>query len=299
MIDVIKYGTITWSHITKPNESDFKLLIDSFHFHPLDIEDCKSIKNSRPKIDDYDDYVFMNLHFPVFDKTQKFIEAKELKIFWCKDNIITMGRTQSMINDIFNVEKKDKKMTVGSSDSLLYNILDKLTKYTQSVVEKIEQDVDDCGSSIFDKRAERTIHKISVTRKNIISLNTMFKPQLILYNKLQNSKVEGFADNMEDYWGNILDYYQKVWDTIEDYGELIRGYSTTFDSLQVNKTNEVMKILTLISSVLLPITFLASLFGMNIDFPFKNDVGAFIVVAVSMVSIIIGMVVYFKYRGWM
>jgi magnesium transporter len=96
-----------------------------------------------------------------------------------------------------------------------------------------------------------------------------------------------------------MDYFQKLWDMVEDDGELIRGYSMTFDSLQVNKTNEVMKILTLISSVLLPLTFIASLYGMNINLPIQNHPFSFVIVAGSMVAIAVAMIVYFKIKRWM
>jgi magnesium transporter len=163
----------------------------------------------------------------------------------------------------------------------------------------VEKNVDSCGKSLFSKHAEKTIEKISITRKNVVLLNTMFKPQLALFNKLQSGAIEGFAENMEDYWGNILDYYQKIWDTVEDSGELIKGYSTTFDSLQVNRTNEVMKILTLISSILLPLTFIASLYGMNIKLPMQDHPQSFLIVGLGMGVIAVGMVVYFKMRKWM
>jgi magnesium transporter len=104
---------------------------------------------------------------------------------------------------------------------------------------------------------------------------------------------------MEDYWGNIMDYYQKIWDIVEDDGELIKGYSMTFDSLQVNRTNEVMKILTLVSSVLLPLTFIASLYGMNIKLPFQEHPFSFLIVSGSMSSIAVMMFVYFKIKKWM
>jgi magnesium transporter len=104
---------------------------------------------------------------------------------------------------------------------------------------------------------------------------------------------------MEDYWGNIMDYYQKIWDMVEDDGELIKGYSTTFDSLQVNRTNEVIKILTLVSSVLLPLTFIASLYGMNIKLPVQDHPYSFFIVATSMLVIALMMFVYFKIKKWM
>ncbi len=104
---------------------------------------------------------------------------------------------------------------------------------------------------------------------------------------------------MEDYWGNILDYYDKMWDMTEDYGELIEGLSTTFDSMQTNKTNEIMKILTLISSIILPLTFLTGLYGMNVLLPMEKNNLAFWIIIVVMLVIGGGMVVYFKRRKWL
>jgi magnesium transporter len=127
----------------------------------------------------------------------------------------------------------------------------------------------------------------------------MFRPQLLLFNKLQSGAISGFAENMEDYWGNILDYFQQSWDMVEDDGELISGYSKTFDSLQVNKTNEVMKILTLVSSILLPLTFIASLYGMNIKLPIQDHPLSFYLVSGVMILIAMGMFMYFKRRKWM
>jgi magnesium transporter len=167
------------------------------------------------------------------------------------------------------------------------------------LVEKIDQDVDACGKALFSKNTEPTIERISITRKNVILMNTIFKPQLVLFNKLQSGTIKGFSENMEDYWGNILDYYQKIWDIVEDDGELIKGYSMTFDSLQVNKTNEVMKILTLISSILLPLTFIASLYGMNIKLPVQDHPFSFAIVTGTMIIIALSMIAYFKFRKWL
>ncbi len=292
-----------WSHIVRPTEEDLQALQERYHFHPLDLEDCRTEVNLRPKIDIYDDYHFIILHFPDFGVTEQFVEVREIKFFWGKDYLISIGKSQWMLKDLFNREKSKSpvsgRMEVGSSDALFYEILDHLMKVTQRLVEKVDKDVDDCGKSLFAKKAEATIEKISMTRKNVILLNTMFKPQIVLFNKLQSGGIKGFAENMEDYWGNIMDYYQKIWDMVEDDGELIKGYSLTFDSLQVNKTNEVMKILTLVSSVLLPLTFIASLYGMNIKLPFQEHAYSFVIVSMSMGGIALGMFVYFKIKRWM
>jgi magnesium transporter len=104
---------------------------------------------------------------------------------------------------------------------------------------------------------------------------------------------------MEDYWGNILDYYQRMWDMTEDYEELIDGLSKTFDSLQANKINEIMKVLTMVSAILLPLTFITGLYGMNLGLPFQSEPNSFWVVILSMVVIATTMIIYFKRRKWM
>jgi magnesium transporter len=115
----------------------------------------------------------------------------------------------------------------------------------------------------------------------------------------ESGEIEGYAENMEDYWGNILDYYQKVWDSTEDYDELIAGLSKTFDSLLSNRTNEIMKMLTLISSIILPLTFITGLYGMNVDLPFQNDPRSFWIIFGVMLAVVGLMIFIFKHRRWM
>ena len=303
MIETIRIGTLKWSHIVRPTDEDLQILKDHYHFHPLDIEDCKSLTNLRPKIDIYDDYYFMILHFPGFDQTDTFVDIKEIKFFWGKDFLISIGKSHWLIKELFNQEKIQsqggKRLEVGTSDALLYRIIEHVMSDTQVLMDKVDKSVENCGKSLFRKNAEKTIERISITRKNIILLNTIIKPQLLLFNKLQSGTIKGFAENMEDYWGNIFDFYQKVYDNLEDNAELIKGYSMTFDSLQVNKTNEVMKILTLVSSILLPLTFLASLYGMNIRLPIQDHPSSFIIIAIIMLGIAITMLIYFRIRKWM
>ena len=99
---------------------------------------------------------------------------------------------------------------------------------------------------------------------------------------------------MEDYWGDILDQYQKMYDLVEDYGELIEGLSKTFDSLQANRTNEIMKVLTYFSTIMLPLTVVTSLFGMNVDFPFITNTTSFWVIVSSMLVLMVALLIFFR-----
>lgn len=302
MIETLKIGTLKWHHILDPSDQDLQYLRDNFHFHPLDIEDCKS-RNQRPKIDIYDDYYFLILHFPNFDRSNRFLKTKEVKIFWGEDFVITIGSTHWVVRALFNQAMENPEssdvMEVGTSDSLLYKILARLMTETLTLIRRIGTEVELINRELFDRRAEKTIERISVTRKNLILLNTIFKPQLRLFHKFESGEIEGYASNMEDYWGDILDYYQKSWDMTEDYAELIEGLSKTFDSLQTNRINEIIRVLTLISSILLPLSFIAGMYGMNIGLPFQDSPKAFILIGSVMALTVIIMVTYFKRKHWM
>jgi magnesium transporter len=104
---------------------------------------------------------------------------------------------------------------------------------------------------------------------------------------------------MEDYWGNILDYNQKMWDLAEDYQELIEGLSKTFDSLQTNRINDIMKTLTFFSAIMLPLTVITGFYGMNIGLPFQNHPLSFIIIIVFMMIISFGMLLYFRRKKWL
>lgn len=306
MIETIHYQSLKWQHITNPSEEDYRYLLEKYKFHPLDIEDCRST-NQRPKIDEYDDYYFLILHFPYFDKGNKFIRIREVKIFWGRDFIITIGKSHWVVKKLFEemqqdlLEKDEDTMRkLSSSDLLLYTILDRLMLETYTLIMRVGAEVDLINYDIFNKKARSIIELISITRRNIILLNTTFKPQLRVLHMFEGGAIKGYVDpevlDMEDYWGNILDQYQKMFDSIEDYGELIEGLTNTFDSLQTNKTNEIMKLMTIISTIMLPLTVITGLFGMNLDFPFLANVKAFWCVIASMVVITVFLIIYFQRR---
>src|SRR5574344_810065 len=148
-------------------------------------------------------------------------------------------------------------------------------------------------------KSEKTIERISIFRKNIIQLNTMFKPQLRLFHNFESGEIKGYVEDMEDYWGNILDFYQKMWDMVDDYGELVDGLSNTFDSLQANRTNEIMRMLTIISTIVLPLTFITGLYGMNVELPLSNYPIAFWFILAICLLTIIGLLLFFRRKRWM
>jgi magnesium transporter len=304
MVETIQHGSLKWQHITNPNEDDFRYLLEDFNFHPLDIDDCRGT-NQRPKIDEYDDYYFLILHFPYFDQGNKNVRTREVKIFWGKDYIITIGKPHWVVKKLFDEVQEDLAENdedtieaMSCSDLLLYTILDRLMLETYQLILRNGSEIDLINYDIFNKKAHNIIELISTTRRNVILLNTSFKPQLRVLHMFESGGIKGFADpevlDMEDYWGDILDQYQKMYDLVEDYGELTEGLSQTFDSLQTNRTNDIMRVMTFFSTIMLPLTVVASLFGMNVDFPFVTNSTSFWVILGVMALITTLLLIFFR-----
>ena len=172
MIETIQHGSIKWQHITSPSEDDFRYLLEEYNFHPLDIEDVRGT-NQRPKIDEYDDYYFLILNFPYFDKGNKNVRIREVKIFWGKDYIITIGKSHWVVKKLFDEVKEDlaeqDEDTLNAfscSDLLLYTILDRLMLETYQLILSIGSEVDLINYDIFNKKARNIIELISTTQCN-------------------------------------------------------------------------------------------------------------------------------------
>lgn len=305
MIETAQYNGLQWHHISDASEEDYRYLLETYNFHPLDIEDCRGT-NQRPKIDEYENYYFLILHFPYFDKGNKFVRIKEVKIFWGKDFIITIGKSHWAVKKVFesiseSLQNGDEQTleNLKSSDILLYRILDRLMAETNTLITRIGAEVDLINYDIFSKKARTIIEQISITRRNIILLNTTFKPQIRLFHQFESGGIKGFTESeeMEDYWGDILDQYQKMFDSVEDYGELIEGLSQTFDSLQANRSNEIMTVLTIFSSTMLPLTVITGMYGMNVALPFQEHPQAFWFVMLIMVVATLLLLFFFKRRN--
>jgi magnesium transporter len=292
-MEIFENKELKWYDISDPSQTDMKFIKDNFNFHPLDLDDLLS-KTQRPKIDIYDDYYFMILHFPFFEKNDPILKIREIKIFWGKDYLITISNSK-LLSEII----KRNQCMPKNSDLILYNIIEQLLRHSFSILSSIGEKVESINDELFDRKPVDTIERISNIRRNIINLDTIFRPQLRLFRMIESGTIKGFSDDMEDYWGNTLDSYNKIWDIIEDSEEIIDGLSKTFDSLQTNRTNEIMKALTLISSILLPLTLIASIYGMNIPLPFQGEPHAYWGISGGMIVIISGFILYFKRKKWM
>lgn len=268
----IANGKLSWFYIVKPTSQEVAFLAHRFHFHPLDLDDVLS-RIQRPKIDEYEDYLFMVLHFPVFDKENRITKPSEVNIFVGENYVVTVHCTGDLkpLARFFQEcedDKESRERYLGkSSGFLLYHILDKLVSSGFPILDKVTQNIDDVEDIILTKPVPETVREISLIRRDLISFRRVIHPQIAVIETLEREEYPFFKEDQEVYFGDIADHIRKIWDGLEDCKEVVDGLADTSNWLTSHRIQEIMRILTIIMGVLAPPTLIASIYGMNIALP--------------------------------
>lgn len=301
----IRHGNLRWINIEMPTTAEMAYLQQHFPFHPLDLEDCLS-KVQRPKLDTYADeqYLFLVLHFPVFDRLRRLANPAEVDIFIGQNYLITVhDRRLKPLVQLFDTCEEDEtvreRLMGRGSGYLLYRLIDRLVDYCFPIMDKIGEHIDRVETEVFERDVRSLVQELSYVRRDIISMRRIVKPNIPVLRQFEARTFPFLQVDEEVYFGDILDHLNRQWDMLEDYKEIIEGLNDTLDSLTSHRINEVMKILTIISVVLLPMTLIASIYGMNIaTLPFAGHELSFVFTVGLMGLAAISMLVYFRVKGW-
>jgi len=295
-INNIEY--LIWADIENPSKENMQFLRDHFHFHPLDIEDCLSIIE-RPKLDEYDDYFFLVLHIPYFIKQTRRLMPFTVNIFIGNNFLVTVHRGLCKpIQDAFDYLITNNQILEKGSGYLLHKVIDSLIDYNFPILNKIYRNIQEVEDAIFKKASNKNVKDILLIRTNILTFRNVIYPQRKLLKTLELKDMDFLIEALEVYFSDLVDHVEKIWDTLENYKELIEGVHDAHQSLLSNKINDIMRILTIFSVIILPLTLISGIYGMNISLPLGGHAFAFIIIVISMFIISIGMLVYFKYKDW-
>jgi magnesium transporter len=289
---------LIWLDIENPNRDRMQFLLDNFHFHPLDIEDCLSIIE-RPKLDEYDDYFFLVMHIPLFVKETRRLSPFTVNIFIGRNFLVTVHHGLCKpIQDTYSSITKNYKILTKGSGYLLHKVIDSLIDYDFPILNKIYRNIQNVENAIFKKVSNKNVRDILLIRTNILTFRNIIFPQRKILKTLEIKDMEFLIDELEVYFSDLVDHVEKIWDTLENYKELIEGVHDAHESLLSSKINDIMRILTIFSVVILPLTLFSGIYGMNISLPMENTPFAFIIIMAAMIMISIGMLIYFKYKDW-
>ena len=302
-VESLTENGVTWTNIERPTERETEYLAQHYPFHPLDLDDCLS-RIQRPKIDEYKDYLFLVLHFPIFNVETRVTTTSQVSVFIGKDYLVTLhkGELKPLVKLFrecqIDEESRQENFSQGTG-YLLYRIVDRLVDYCLPILNKIGANLEDVEENIFSEGVNGTIREISMLRRDVISFRRIIWPMRAVIGSLE-PKIRRFTKmDLEVYFGDMVDHVDKIWDGLDEYKEIIEGLNDTHDSLATNRTNEVMRMLTIIATILLPITVVASIFGMNIRLGFfEVSPYSALYVFLIMVAIISGMLYFFRRQRW-
>jgi len=302
-LESLTWGNLNWVNIESPTEQETEYLAQNYPFHPLDLDDCLS-RIQRPKMDEYKDYLFLVFHFPVFNKEAGVTTRSQISVFIGENYLITLhkGELKPLVKLFrecqLDEESRQEYFSQGSG-YLLYRIVDRLVDYCLPIVDRIGSNIEDVEDSIFSNERPRAIKEISILRRDVIAFRRIIWPMRAVIGGLESRLRRFTKTDMSVYFGDMVDHVDKIWDALDEYKEIIEGLNDTHDSLATNRTNEVMRILTVIATILLPITVVASIFGMNIPLGhFSDSPYSALYVSLICLAIISGMLYFFRRQRW-
>src|SRR4051812_7882156 len=304
-VEQIDAEGLRWVNIESPGSPERAWLEENFDFHALDLEDVLS-RNQRPKIDVYDEYLFIVLHLPVFDRQAGRLGAGELDLFVGPGFLITLpNQPLQPVEYLFErcraKEELREQLFSRGAGYLLYRIVDDSFDYCFPMLRKIGNKLDALEDEIFEGRSEDIVRDISNVKQEIINFRKVIRPQRPVLRDLEKVKGRYLASDidLEIYFDDVVDAHERIWDMLENYKEVVEALEGTNESVISHRVNDILRVLTSISVIVLPLTLLASIWGMNVGVPGEGGTTAFWVIAATMVALLLGMVGYFRKRGWL
>jgi magnesium transporter len=302
-VEVVEWGGLRWINIERPRGVDRAWLEEHFDFHALDLEDVFS-RNQRPKIDEYDEYLFIVLHFPRFDKQVGRLNAAELDIFVGPDFLITLPNepidpVEYLFERCRAREELRAQYFAKGAGYLLYKIVDDAVDASFPMLRKMGNKLEHIEDEVFEGSSEDIVRDISNVKQEIINFRKIVRPQRAVLGDLERNKARYIADDLDIYFDDIVDASERIWQLLEGYKETVEALEVTNESVISHRVNEILRVLTAFSVIMLPLTLIASIFGMNVHVPGEQQVTPFWIIIAAMVAILAGSLAYFRRRGWL
>ncbi len=304
MRNILKGPSVTWIDIQDPQKEDIEYLQKEFSFHPLVLEQLIPPSWST-KVETFSDHLLLMLFFPSYNKEKRESRPRELDVIVTKNVLIT-SHYSSMLSlkktfDACNLyaEEKEQWMTQGSG-YLLYHVLETLWEDCSSKVTRIDRKLAAIEESIFQGKEREMLKEISIVKTNIIAFWKIVRPQKGILTSLRDISGEFFGPAFTPYFSNLRNHWARVASSVLTQKETVEAFENTNAALLNHKTNEIVKVLTIFSVIVLPLVILSQIFGMNTaSLPLQDDPRGFGIIIMAMVLGMIAFFLYFKKKKWL
>jgi len=301
----IKNKNITWINIVNPNQKDVQFLKKEFELCPSILKEYIP-KIKRPKVEVYQDYLFVVVHFPVFNRKTRKTVSVELDIILFKNTLIT-----SYTGSFPELKKVLAKCGVNeqvrnyymekNAICLIYKLLDKLIDTRMPMLDHIDDRIDEMEEEIFNGNERKMVGEIAIVKHDIISFRKIVKPQKMVLESLIRTATKITNENLTRISAEVIGSNVKIWHTLENYKEMIEALEHTNESLLSYKLGDTMKILTAFSVIVLPLSLIANAFGMNVTngMPFLELQNGFSIIIIFMSAITFISFLFFRFKKWL
>ena len=287
-----------WLNINNPCDNDFKFLENKFHFHHLTIEDCMH-KTKRCKINDYNDYHFLIIVTSDSHANNAF-SYNNIYVYISTNYIITIhyGENKSL-KKIMNYIANGLDIVSNGSDFVLYHILDEAVDQLFVVTDKIEEKINILEGESMNNPVQSTLNNIMRVKKNVIKLRRVVSPlREVLNTLLRHDDI--ISEKYRIYFSDIYDHVLRIYDLIESDHEMVTSCLELYSSQLSNSMNKVMKILTIITTVMMPLTIITGIYGMNFQYmPELHAKYSYFITLFVMFFISLCQIFYFKKKKWL
>ena len=301
MIQKLKIKWVKWTDGATLDKTEIYKVLKKYNFHELDVEACME-ENQRARIDSYDDYIFMVLHFPKYNTQTNIYNLNEFNIFLWKDFLITFREFEwKKVDDIFNNYKiqdlEDNSNFKISSWYILYEIIQAMLEKMFKFIDNIRKDLKVLEKKVFEETNTSLVKEIMRKKRNIVIMKHMLLPQISVMRLIETQMNQLFKWEMEEYFEDLEDKITKIVNDIKVLEEYINSVEDAFKTMIDIKTNNIISFLAIFSAFFLPLTLITSFYGMNIKLPYQDNNLIVFLIILFITFIMVTLYSYLK-RKW-
>ncbi|MBN6186480.1 magnesium/cobalt transporter CorA [Aneurinibacillus sp. BA2021] len=291
---------LLWIDLYDVGNDELQYVADIFNFHPLAIEDCLHV-SPRAKVDDYEDYYFFVIHALRYnEESDNEITTLELNVFLGTNYIVTIHkRPMPSIGRIAAVSLQSKKFMNRGPDFLLYSIVDGITDEYFPIMDRISVRIDELEDEIYEHQMKEITEEFLALKRTIILIRRVILPQKRIFAPVNGSLLFEINEENVPFYIDLVDHLERITDSTETFRDLVNGALDTYYSIVSAKTTETMRILTIISTIMMPLTFITGLMGMNVPLPGEDEPYSFWAMVAVLFLVVALMLLYFKRKRWL
>ncbi|MBT4484174.1 MAG: magnesium/cobalt transporter CorA [Candidatus Latescibacteria bacterium] len=288
-----------WVDLESPTAKESEILHNVFDFHELAIEDCTAMDIEEAKLDDYEDYFFLVFHSVFFNRENLNFDIVEMDMFFGKNFVVTYHKKPTPgIKMLKKKLEKEIDFMGRGTDEILHAIVDLMVDNYILSFKKLDRSILQIESEIFSQPSKKTFNNLFKLKRGLINLKRIIAPEEEVISILGNSEHILIQEENKFYFQDVHDHISNIEGRLQSYIEMVTGTMDTYVSITTHRMNTVMQTLTVVATMVLIPTLIASIYGMNVKLPFQNNQYGFsIVITISFISII-AMLWYFKKKDW-